>query len=138
MSETAYDRIYAVVRRIPKGRVATYGQVAEVAGLEGRARMVGYALSRLPSGNRLPWHRVINAEGRVSRRSTEIAEEDQRQLLEAEGVQLDRHGTVDLGRYRWRPRGVASRYGGKRPSSLASRASGTGTMPVFGSIVQKG
>jgi len=61
---SAYDRIYAVIKRIPRGRVATYGQIARLAGLGGQARQVGYALSALPEGNDVPWQRVINAKGR--------------------------------------------------------------------------
>ena len=65
-----YARIYAVIRRIPRGRVATYGQVAELAGLPGHARQVGYALHALPAATAVPWHRVINAAGGVSLRSS--------------------------------------------------------------------
>lgn len=97
-----YQRIYSAVRRIPRGRVATYGQVAEVAGLEGRARQVGYALHALPSGSGVPWHRVINARGEVSARSGSDWGELQRLLLEAEGIKFDRQGRVDLKRFRWR------------------------------------
>ena len=60
---TAYSRIYAAARRIPRGRVATYGQVARVAGLPGRARQVGYAMYALAAGSTVPWHRVVNAQG---------------------------------------------------------------------------
>ncbi len=67
MSPT-YARIYAVVRRIPRGRVATYGQIAELAGLPGHARQVGYALHALPDGTAVPWHRVLNARGALSLR----------------------------------------------------------------------
>ena len=98
----AYTRIYAVVRRIPKGRVATYGQVAELAGIPGRARQVGYALHALPGTTAVPWHRVLNARGALSlRRSAgQIA---QRMLLEREGVRFDAGGRVALERVRWRP-----------------------------------
>jgi methylated-DNA-protein-cysteine methyltransferase related protein len=94
-------RIYAVVAKIPRGRVATYGWIAERAGLPRRARLVGQALSELPAGRRLPWHRVINAQGRISfpARSTPAAE--QRRRLEAEGVHFLR-GRVNLDRYGWR------------------------------------
>ncbi len=63
---SSYQRIYAVVRRVPKGQVATYGQVAALAGLPGNARLVGYAMHALPSHTKVPWHRVINAKGEVS------------------------------------------------------------------------
>lgn len=94
-------RIYAVVAQIPRGRVATYGWVAERAGLPGRARLVGQALSELPNSRRLPWHRVINAQGRISfpARSAQAAE--QRRRLEAEGVYFLR-GRVNLDGYGWR------------------------------------
>jgi methylated-DNA-protein-cysteine methyltransferase-like protein len=102
--EGAYARIYAVVHRIPRGRVATYGQVADVAGLAGRARQVGYALHALPAGTAVPWHRVINATGGISLRRTMGDELTQRQLLEGEGVGFDLRGRVRLDRVRWRPR----------------------------------
>jgi len=99
-----YRRIYAVIRRIPRGRVATYGQVASLAGLPGHARQVGYALHALGKGTRLPWHRVINAKGEVSRRRRPGEELSQRMLLEREGVRFDGRGRVALARLRWNPR----------------------------------
>jgi methylated-DNA-protein-cysteine methyltransferase-like protein len=100
----SYERIYAVVRRIPRGRVATYGQVAELAGLGGHARQVGYALHRAPDAGGLPWHRVINAAGRVSRRAEPGSDYLQRDLLEREGLHFGEGDRIDLERYRWRPR----------------------------------
>ncbi len=102
-----YARVYAVVRRIPRGRVATYAQVAELAGIPGHARQVGYALHSLPEGEAVPWHRVINAAGRVSPRSDPGWDDVQRQLLEREGVAFGPRGETDLERYRWKPRAVA-------------------------------
>ena len=99
----SYDRIYSWVDRIPEGRVATYGQIAQLAGLTNGARQVGYALHRAPEG--LPWHRVINARGEVSARSEQGPEGEQRWLLEEEGVVFGLAGRCDLERYRWRPRG---------------------------------
>jgi methylated-DNA-protein-cysteine methyltransferase-like protein len=99
-----YGRIYSVIKRVPRGRVATYGQVASLAGLPGHARQVGYALSALPEGRRVPWHRVINAKGEVSLRSEPGCDSDQRRLLEAEGVLFDHRGRVSLARFQWRPR----------------------------------
>ena len=99
----SYARIYAVVDRIPHGRVATYGQVAALAGLAGRARQVGYALHALPSDADTPWHRVINAKGAVSPRSEGPWEDYQRHLLEGEGVVFDTAGRVDLSSFRWEP-----------------------------------
>ena len=98
------EKIYAVVRRIPRGRVATYGQVAELAGLPGHARQVGYAMAALPWGTTVPWQRVINAAGMVSRRKMPGEELTQRQLLEREGVKFDARGRVEMGKVRWRPR----------------------------------
>jgi methylated-DNA-protein-cysteine methyltransferase-like protein len=100
----AYRRIYAVVSKIPRGRVATYGQIAVLAGLEGRARLVGYALHALPERSGLPWHRVINARGEVSERSDGgPADRVQRLLLKRERVRFDAGGRVALERFRWRP-----------------------------------
>ena len=91
------QRIWQVTAEIPRGTVATYGQVAELAGLPGGARQVGLTLSRLPAGTRLPWHRVINAAGRIS-----IADPARQQaLLESEGVIFE-DGRVNLKRLRWR------------------------------------
>lgn len=102
--QQSYERIWAVVRRIPCGRVATYGQVAELAGLPRAARLVGYALNALPDELPVPWQRVINARGEISPRSIPGPDELQRQLLEAEGVRFGASRRVDLARYRWRPR----------------------------------
>ncbi len=99
---STYVRYYDVVRRIPAGRVATYGQVAAEAGLPGRARQVGYAMAALPDGSDVPWHRVVNARGEISRRSGGSAfEEIQRVLLEAEGVRFNAGGRIDLNTFRW-------------------------------------
>ncbi|MCP4006926.1 MAG: methyltransferase [bacterium] len=97
----AYDKIYAVVRKIPHGRVATYGQVARLAGLGRAARQVGYALHALVDES-LPWQRVINSKGEISLRALEGPEEAQRRLLEDEGIDFDLRGRVDLSRYQWR------------------------------------
>jgi methylated-DNA-protein-cysteine methyltransferase related protein len=93
------------VRRIPRGRVATYGQIAALAGLPGHARQVGYALAALPAGSTVPWHRVVNAQGRISlRRDGPGAGVAQRQRLEREGVPFDGAGRVSLARFGWRAR----------------------------------
>jgi len=107
-----YARIYAAVRRIPRGRVATYGQIAELAGLPGHARQVGYALHALPAGTTVPWHRVLNARGALSLRREAGAELTQRLLLEREGVRFDAGGRVDLARVRWQPSTPPSRWRG--------------------------
>ena len=103
-SDSSYARIYAVVRRIPRGRVATYGQVARLAGFPRQARLVGYALHALPDASRVPWQRVINARGEVSPRAIPGFEGLQVRLLEREGVHFDTRGRVSLARYQWRTR----------------------------------
>ena len=104
-SADRYRRIYSVVARIPRGRVATYGQVARLAGLGGHARLVGYALSALKEGSRIPWHRVVNAKGRISLRGDRSpANVVQRLRLERESVRFDGSGIISLERFRWRPR----------------------------------
>ncbi len=91
-------RIYAAVKRVPKGRIATYGQVARLAGLPGRSRLVGKALVVL-TDKTVPWHRVINASGRISLRG-EPAREQQRRL-EREGISFRASGRIDFERFRW-------------------------------------
>jgi len=99
-----YKRIYATVARVPRGRVATYGQIAAVAGLPRHARLVGHALNVLPDGSAVPWHRIVNAQGRVSLRRDGLgAEELQQHLLRREGVRFT-DGAIALARYQWRPR----------------------------------
>lgn len=99
---STYERFYGVVRRIPAGRVSTYGTVAAEAGLPGRARQVGYAMAALRDTQDVPWHRVINARGGISRRAAGSAGAlIQRALLEAEGVRFDARGRVDLEAYGW-------------------------------------
>lgn len=102
---TTHRRIQEVVRRIPRGRVATYGQIAELAGLPRQPRLVGYVLNALPPDTRLPWHRVVNAKGLISPRSDGLGgDQIQAQLLAREGVHLD-GGRLELDRCRWKPRG---------------------------------
>jgi len=96
-----YERIYEVVRMVPKGRVATYGQIAQRAGIPGHARQVGYALHALPEGSEVPWHRVINAKGEISLKGEGPWENHQRRLLEREGVIFDERGRVSFRRFRW-------------------------------------
>lgn len=96
--------IYAVVAQVPKGRVATYGQIAALAGMPRRARLVGHALSALAAGNRLPWHRIVNAKGQISTRGDDgTAALAQRRRLECEGIRFDVNGRLALARYRWQP-----------------------------------
>jgi methylated-DNA-protein-cysteine methyltransferase related protein len=99
-----HGRILAVVRRIPPGRVLTYGDVAALAGLPRHARLVGYALHALPAHTAVPWHRVVNHRGGISTgRAWPGGEIAQRRLLEAEGVDFDANGRLSLERYRWTP-----------------------------------
>ncbi len=99
---SSYERFYEVVRRVPRGRVTTYGTVAREAGLPGRARQVGYAMAALPDDHDVPWHRVINAKGEVSTRAGGHAfERIQRKLLEAEGVRFDERGRISLEDFSW-------------------------------------
>ena len=101
--DKAVEAICAVIRRIPKGWVATYGQVAAMAGMPRRARLVGRVLQRLDPGTRIPWHRVVNAKGEISyslsRNGGDIL---QRRLLEKEGIEFDANNRLDLERCRWR------------------------------------
>jgi len=95
-----YDRIYAVIRQIPAGRVATYGQIAHL--VEGcSAQMIGFALAALPDGSDVPWQRVINAKGRISPRGIGFGSMIQRTLLEEEGVQFSLDDSINLDIYGW-------------------------------------
>lgn len=96
-------RILAAVRRIPRGKVCTYGDVADVAGLPRRARLVGTVLRQTPASRDLPWFRVINAGGRISFPVGSDAYRRQRSRLEAEGVVFV-GGRVNLKQYGWPPR----------------------------------
>jgi methylated-DNA-protein-cysteine methyltransferase-like protein len=100
----ARHSIFRVIRRVPPGKVVTYGQVAELAGMPRRARQVGYALAALPPGTTVPWYRVVNAKGRVSMRRRPGPELTQRMLLQSEGVRFDGSGRISLRRYQWQPR----------------------------------
>lgn len=96
------QRILAVVDSIPRGRVATYGQVAREAGLPRHARLVGRVLATLPPATRLPWHRVINSAGRISQRPGAGANTQARRLKQ-EGLRITRGGRVELALCRWTP-----------------------------------
>ena len=96
----AYPLIWAVVKRIPRGRVASYAQIAYEAGLPGRARMVGRALADAGASAKLPWHRVINAQGRIALPKSSTAYVEQQSRLIAEGVIFD-GDRVSLARYGW-------------------------------------
>jgi len=97
-------RVRQVVAQIPLGRLATYGQIADLIGAYGCARQVGWALRRLVLPSEVPWHRVVNAQGRISMSlSREGSDWMQRELLLAEGIEVDEQGRLPLSRYRWLP-----------------------------------
>lgn len=101
-----YQQVYELVGQIPYGRVMTYGQIAVLLGKPTAARAVGYALHQTPPGVKIPWQRVINAQGKISPRGAAgILHEPQvqRMLLEQEGIQFDARGKLDLARYLWEP-----------------------------------
>ena len=105
MPPSSYSKIYNAIRRIPLGKVATYGQIAEIAGLPRQARLVGYALFHGEADDDLPWHRVVNAQGTISYSpARQRADHLQRVLLEAEGVVFNARGRIDLKLYRWQPK----------------------------------
>lgn len=97
---STYQRIYALVNRIPSGQVATYGQIAAMVG-SCTARMVGYAMAALPYDTDIPWQRVINRQGKISPRGGGDGALRQRQLLEAEGIQFDTKGRIDFEQVGW-------------------------------------
>ena len=98
-------RVWQTVALVPHGRLATYGQIAELLGAWGCARQVGWALRRLPLPSEIPWHRVVNARGHIAMHpSREGSDWIQRDLLLAEGIAVDGKGRVPLARHRWHPR----------------------------------
>jgi methylated-DNA-protein-cysteine methyltransferase-like protein len=102
---TAYNRIYEIVQQIPRGSVATYGQIAEMANLAGKARLVGYALYRVDMKTLgIPWQRVVNAKGEISLSPLRFGTDYlQRSLLEGEGIMFSSTGKIDLRKYLWKP-----------------------------------
>ncbi len=101
-AEARRTALYLTLHQVPEGKVVSYGQLAELAGLGRAARFVGRALSQLPDGSSLPWHRVIGAGGRISLASGTLSGEEQRARLRAEGVTI-RNNRVDMLRHGWRP-----------------------------------
>ena len=95
------QKVELVVSQIPAGKVMTYGQVAQCIG-EGTARLVGMALSSLPTGSSIPWHRVVNAKGGISPRSNPQSSLEQIQRLLGEGLQFNRNQELDLNSYRFK------------------------------------
>jgi methylated-DNA-protein-cysteine methyltransferase related protein len=99
-----YQIIYDVVRKIPAGKVLTYGQVAELAGLYGKARLAGYALFRVELESDIPWQRVVNAKGEISYSEARCGGDYlQKTLLEQEGIEFKANNCIDLKKYRWQP-----------------------------------
>ena len=119
-ADRSYAKIYAVVSRIPKGRVATYGQIAALAGRPRQPRFVGYALHALPADSDVPWHRVVNAAGKISLRADGLGHDElQAHLLRREGVRFV-GGAIPLARYRWDPPAT---------SAAAARSAGKASAP---------
>jgi len=97
-----FERIWDTIREVPSGSVASYGQVAEIAGIPRGARLVGHALRNLPAGHEVPWHRVITASGRIAFPPDSPGYAEQRSRLMMEGVRVNA-GKVDMQKYRWQP-----------------------------------
>ena len=97
-ANAVFHRVYNIVRKIPRGKVATYGQIARMMGMPHGARTVGWAMRACPQN--VPWHRVVNAQGKISMRDTE-GFPLQRALLQAEGVRFSQVGMIDLNKYGW-------------------------------------
>ncbi|RMF13589.1 MAG: MGMT family protein [Gammaproteobacteria bacterium] len=103
MDEATLERIFTVVALVPKGRVATYGQIAQLAGLPRGSRLVGRALGHVSRDGGVPWHRIINAQGRISIPASSPAFVLQRDRLRDEGVDVSSDGKLSLKRYQWVP-----------------------------------
>jgi methylated-DNA-protein-cysteine methyltransferase-like protein len=101
MNDSFFEQVYQVAQRIPRGKVATYGQIARLLGQPRAARTVGWALHSLPQGKNVPWQRVINSRGMVSLGRDRHGAVVQQVLLEGEGVVFDERGRVDLDLYGW-------------------------------------
>jgi predicted RNA-binding protein with PUA-like domain/alkylated DNA nucleotide flippase Atl1 len=125
-----YESIYAVVRRVPRGKVLSYGRVAELAGLGNHARQVGYALHALPESTDVPWHRVVNAQGKIALRRGSEGGSLQRALLESEAVPFTQ-GRIDMRRYGWKPArcGAARRDQKSQQEARVARSSKSAQPP---------
>ena len=110
MADSFFEQVYQVVRCIPPGQVATYGQIARILGKPRGARTVGWALHSLPEGCDVPWQRVINARGIITLDQRGPGGAIQRSLLEAEGVEFDEGGRVDLEVWGWGGLDLAERH----------------------------
>jgi methylated-DNA-protein-cysteine methyltransferase-like protein len=115
---TLFARIYAVVKRVPRGRITSYGEIARLAGLRGGARTVGWALASTPRGEKIPWWRVVRSDGAIAPRP--FASE-QRRRLRAEGVRFTRRGAVGLRRYGWPSAENTGRWTSRRPPTQVTR-----------------
>jgi methylated-DNA-protein-cysteine methyltransferase-like protein len=113
-----FARIYTIVKRVPRGRATSYGEVARLAGVRGGARTVGWALASTPRGERIPWWRVLRSDGTVAPRP--FADE-QRRRLRAEGLRFGRRGAVDLRRYGWPSTESKGRRTSRRPPPQVTR-----------------
>ena len=116
-----YPDVWAVVARIPRGKVATYGQIAKILGIPGRARFVGYALHALPPATPVPWQRVVNAQGRIALPGSRGREQTAR--LERDGVPVAGSG-IDMGRHQWKLAGTNRRL--REISRTRGRRAGRG------------
>ena len=105
------EKVIIVVKRIPRRRLATYGQIADLIGAWGCARQVGWALRRLSLPSDVPWHRVVNAKGQISMSpSREGSDWMQRHLLITEGIPVDQEGRLPLKRFLWRPVAISGAF----------------------------
>ena len=95
-----YQKIYTTVKKIPRGKVSTYGQIAHLVGIPSQPRGVGYALSALKEDSNIPWQRVVNAQGKISLRPFA---DIQRTLLEEEGIIFTEGSQIDLQKFQWKP-----------------------------------
>ena len=100
MANRLYEKIYAVVRQVPRGRVTTYGAIAKIVG-GCTARIVGYAMAATPDGSNVPWQRVINSQGKISPHGFGYGSTIQRQMLEEEGIVFDPVGKIDMKKFGW-------------------------------------
>jgi len=115
-----FEQVYRVVRRIPPGQVATYGQIARILGAPRAARTVGWALHDLPTGSDVPWQRVVNARGSISLERRGMGGAIQRALLEEEGVPFDPEGRIDLAVYGWPGPDLAEEQALRSPTGRAA------------------
>jgi methylated-DNA-protein-cysteine methyltransferase-like protein len=101
MTKGFFEEVYRIASMIPRGQVATYGQIAAYLGNPRGARTVGWALGSLPEGLDVPWHRVVNAQGRISGPPHGQRASEQRAMLDEEGIAFDDTGRIDIARYSW-------------------------------------